>query len=161
MRSDSKRTILCAVAVLLGSMGLMAHFSSESYQIRYRLAALQRDGHMLEVLAGLAPQTRSDRLWRAFRLLNRKDTNSSYGDSCMKHREALLRLGYLARREFAFPTQALAVAELRTNALHLMSNYTATYWLSQSQAVVQVVARPVEMRAWVELIGELDRRHSP
>ena len=161
MVSYSKRKILCAVAVLLGSLGLVAHFSSESYQIRYQLAALQRDSHILDVLAGFAPQTRSDRVWRAFRLLNRKDTNSSYGDSCLKHREALIRLGYLTRQEFAFRTQALAVAELRTNALHLMSDYTATYSLSQSQAVVQVVARPVEMSAWVELIGELNRRHSP
>jgi len=72
-----------------------------------------------------------------------------------------LGLGFVSRGMPVFPTQALAVAELRTNALHLMSNYTATYWLSQSQAVVQVVSRPVEMRAWVELIGELDRRHSP
>jgi hypothetical protein len=42
-----------------------------------------------------------------------------------------------------------------------MSDYTATYSLSQSQSVVQVVARPVEMSAWGELIGELNRKYSP
>ena len=162
MHSHFKRIILCAAVLSLGLLGLLAHFSSDSYQIRYHLAALQRAGHILEMFAGFAPQTLSDRVYRAFRLLNRKDTNSSYGESCLKHQEALLRLGYLTRQEFAFPTQALAAAEFRTNALHLMSSdYTASYSLSQSQSAVQVVARPAEMRAWGELIGELNRKYSP
>jgi hypothetical protein len=161
MRSYSKKKILCAVVLSLGLLGPLAYFRSDSYQIRYHLAALQRAGHILDVFARFAPQTLSDRAYRAFRLLSRKDTNSSYGDSCTEHQEALLRLRYLTRQEFAFPAQALAVAEFRTNALHLMSDYTATYSLSQSQSVVQVVARPVEMRAWGELIGELNRKYSP
>jgi hypothetical protein len=45
--------------------------------------------------------------------------------------------------------------------LPLMSDWTASFSLSQSQSVVQVVARPAEMSAWAALIGQLDKRHKP
>jgi hypothetical protein len=146
------------VAVVLAVVsGIFAYFSRD-VRIQYHLDRMQRAGHLLDVLAGKAPQTRRDRVTR---LLSWPDTNSRWSDNFQQHREALLRLGYLTTQEFPFSRDALTTDELLTNALPLMSDWTASFSLSQSQAVVRVVARPAQMGAWAALIEKLDGKHGP
>ena len=144
--------------VLAGAFAIVACFHWDTLRIRHHVAAMQRAGRMLDVLAGAVPQTLSDRVTR---ILSLDPSNSHWSDSYNHHEDALIRLGYLTRREFPFSRGTFTEDELRTNALPLMSDWTSSCWLSQSQAVVRVVARPTEMSAWAALIGELDRRHKP
>jgi hypothetical protein len=157
MRSRSKRVILAAVVLAVVS-GIFAYFSRDEARIQYHLHQMQRAGHLLEVLAGKVPQTRHDRVTR---LLSWPDTNSHWADIYQHHEDALIRLGYLTRQEFPFSRGAFTSDELLTNALPLMSDWTGSFSLSRSQAVVQVLARPAQMGAWAALIGELDKRHRP
>jgi len=144
--------------VLAGVTGIFACFFRDDVRIQYHLDRMQRAGHLLDVLAGKVPQTRRDRVTR---LLSWPDTHSRWAETFQQHQDALLRLGYLTRQEFPFSRGALTTDELLTNALPLMSDGTASFSLSQSQAVVQVIARPAQMSAWAALIEKLDRRYKP
>jgi hypothetical protein len=62
-------------------------------------------------------------------------------------------------RDFPFSRDAFKADELLTNALPLMSDWTASFSFPRTQAVVRVVARPAQMSAWAALIGELEKRH--
>jgi len=157
MRSRSKRIVLVAI-VLAGASAILVYFSRDDVRIQYHVHRMQRAGHLLDVLAGKVPQTRRDRVAR---LLSWPDSNSHWFDTYQHHQDTLLRLGYLTRQEFLFSRGTPSANELLTNALPLMSDWTSSFSLSESQAVVQVVARPADMNAWAALIGELDKRHGP
>jgi hypothetical protein len=157
MGSRSKRIVMVAV-VLAGVSGIFAYCSRDDVRIQYHVHCMQRAGHLLDVLAGKVPQTRRDRVTR---MLRGPDSNSHWADTFQRHQDALLRLGYLTRQEFPFSRGTPAADELLTNALPLMSDWTSSFSSSQSQAVVQVVARPADMNAWAALIGKLDKRHGP
>jgi hypothetical protein len=127
----------------------------EKVRIEYHLQGLQRAGHMLDVLAGKVPQTPGDRVRR---LLSFNDSNSHWADIMERHEKALLRLGYLTRQEFRYSAGAFSAEEVRTNCLFLMGDYTASFSIAPSQGVIEVVARPVEMKTWAILISELDKQ---
>jgi hypothetical protein len=110
---------------------------------------------MLDVLAGNVPQAPGDRVRR---LLSLHDSNSHWAAIMDRHEKALLRLGYLTRQEFRCSPGAFSTEELRTNCLSLMGDYTASFSIAPSQGVVEVVARPAEMKTWAVLIRKLDKQ---
>jgi hypothetical protein len=145
--------LACLAAVLLSVFVVR----DDTLRIRYNVAAMRRAEHMAEVLAGVVPQTRRDRVTRLSAMLLRKDTNSGWSDSHSHHRDALVRLGYLTSQEFAFSGGAFPTGKFYTNFWPLMSDGTSSCTF-MSNGVVRVFARPTEMKSWASLISELDRK---
>jgi len=115
---------------------------------------------MLDVLAGVVPQTPRDRVTRLSAMLLLKDTNSEWSDSYNRHTGALVRLGYLTSQEFAFSGGQFPTGKFYTNFWPLMSDGTSSF-TCMSNGVIRVVARPSEMKSWASLIRELDSRQRP
>jgi hypothetical protein len=145
--------LACIAAVLLSIFVAR----DDALRIRYHLAAMRRAEHMVEVLAGVVPQTPRDRVTRLSALLRRKDTNSAWSDSHSHHRDALVRLGYLNSQEFAFSGGSFPTGNFYTNFWPLMSDGTSSC-VFMSNGIVRVFARPTEMKPWASLIRELDSK---
>jgi hypothetical protein len=149
--------VLACIAAALFSV-IIAR--DNSLRIQYHIAAMQRANHMVEVLNGAVPQTRRDRVARAVGMLLGKRTNSDWSDSCTHHQDALVRLGYLSRREFAFSGGKFPTGKFYTNFWPLMCDGTSSCAF-MSNGVIRVFARPSQMTSWAALVVELESRQTP
>jgi hypothetical protein len=148
--------LACTVALLLS----VFVSRDNTLRIRYHVAAMRRAVHMGDVLAGVVPQTRRDRIARVFAVLCWKDTNSGWADSHTRHRDALVRLGYLSQRQFGFPSGQFPTGKYYTNFLPLMRDGTSSFTI-MSNGVIEVVAQPAQMVSWAALISKLESRQTP
>lgn len=95
-----------------------------------------------------------------FRLLSMSSVEES--EAMDQHQDALIKLGYLERREFSFKKRPAIGAGSDWPAFkqQVTNTFDASHWWSclyQATNKIAVTATPEDMRRWEKLISDFDR----
>lgn len=170
MRGTIKNRARWVVAATILAAGI-GYVNRDALRARYHFGALRVIARIL-VSGANPPRTFVEKLQMGFlHTLSSKRPHQEWWKCRDHHEEALVRLGYLSRHEFAFTnqTRAFNAVQLMTNAQSRFSTrMTRLCVLTNGQplsatsictsSVVRVTAPGKESEKWRALVFELDQK---
>jgi hypothetical protein len=124
-------------------------------RLHWHLAEMRRADRMLLVLSGARTMSGSDKANAIFHFLLGIRANSDWSDWYVRHEDALLRMGYLAREEVPYSNQRVP-ALLRMSAWSSNQIFSLRFLTASSSVVV--TAPTNEIGRWKVLVADFDQR---